>query len=1018
MNKKISKAVAGSLLSAAMLATAVTGVLAPMSAFAGEQLGNGSFDDGTGLPWHTCETAPARQHFEIADGKYTVTADDNFGGNGRWDLQFRHRNLKIEAGHTYKVSGEVTASQECWVYSKIGNYAGTVELWHDLGAGEWQPMKLSAGQTLKFEKTFTADQSMESAEWAFQYATSKGTGDGEGKYGHTDTGLPNGASLTFDNLSLIDTTSNENDADPTEEYGVIRPQSNVRLNQVGYYQALNKKASYVTDAADPLDFDVVDSKTGEVVYSGKTTVKEGDVDSGTPETVQVTIKGINETRTRYKDSGKYVHICDFSKYDKAGTYKLVVKDTVGVSGTQYGVLEGAFDTKINGDKVEWTNWKTNITYTMNESHEFRIDNSIYDGVLRDSFNYYYQNRSGIPIEEKYITSGDKSTLAHSEYGHNPDKAYVQSKWQDLYKGDGSDVEKKYEIEATYGWYDAGDHGKYVVNGGVSVWTLQNAYEMSKKLGTDKKWTDGSVVIPEGDDNIPDALQEAKVELDWFFDMIVDSKDPYYGKDAGMVYHKLHDHKWTGLAIHSWKYEGFENCIRIVKPPTYAATLNMVACAAQASRLWEEFDPAYAAQCLEYAKAGYEAVLNSGDGWKVKEGSWDKDIYFAPLDQAKGGGPYGDTYVYDDMYWAASELFITTGDTKYQTMMETYKNENDSTGTDKAYSLTYNLGGGENKGSLSSFNWGCTSGLGTLSLYLNQDKLSADKAALVNDSIKAAADVYVAEQKKQGMGLPYHGTEFTDGTNIGPDEVVDGYEWGSNSFVINNAIVLAYAYDTTKDIQYMNGAAEALDYIYGRNGNDFSYVSGYGDRTLTYPHHRLWAHGVDPSFPMAPAGILSGGPGSGIQDPYIGGLGLKRGTLAPQKCYVDNAEAWSVNEITINWNAPLVWMSSFMDDVAPNIDPNQPSSDTTDTTDDKDILWGDANVDGEVNISDTVLIMQSISNPTEFKVTEKGIRNGDVVDNGDKLTNMDALAIQMTEAKLISVKDFPTTSDTITALSSK
>ena len=1008
MHKKISKAIAGSLMSAAMLATAMTSVLAPMSASAGQQLGQTDFEDGTGLPWHTCETAPARQHFDIENGKYIVTVDSNYGGNGRWDLQFRHRNLKIVSGHTYEVKLEVTPSENCWLYSKIGDYSGDNELWHNISGSEWQPVQLTAGKTFTLTDTFTASQTIESAEWAFQYATSKGTSDGEGKYGHTDTGVPNGATLTFDNLSLIDKGSTENDADPTNEYGVIRPQTNVRLNQVGYYQNLNKKASYVTDADTPLDFDVVDSKTGEIVYSDKTVCKGPDPDSGTPEETTVHIDGINVDRVRYKDSGANVHICDFSKVNKAGTYKIIVHDTVGVSGTQSGIKVGAYDTTIDGDKVMWTNWKTGIEYVMNESHEFRIDNSIYDGVLKDSFNYYYQNRSGVPVEAAYITSGDKSTLAHSEYGHNPDTAFVQPKWQDLYKGDGSDVDEKYSITATYGWYDAGDHGKYVVNGGVSVWTLQNIYEMSKKLGTDKKWTDGSVVIPEGKDNIPDALQEAKVELDWFFDMIVDAKDPYWGKDAGMVYHKLHDHKWTGLAIHAWKYEGFDGMKRIVKPPTYAATLNMVACAAQASRLWEEYDADYAKKCLEYAEMGYNAVLNSGDGWKVKEGNWETNPYFAPLDQAKGGGPYGDTYVEDDMYWAASELFITTGDAKYQKQMEEYSNPNDSTGTDKAYSLTYNLGGGENKGSLSSFNWGCTSGLGTLSLYLNQDKLSADKAKLANDSIAAAADVYIAEEEKQGMGIPYHGTKFTDNTNIGPDEVVEGYEWGSNSFVINNAIVMAYAYDATKDNKYINGAAEALDYIYGRNGNDFSYVSGYGDRTLTYPHHRLWAHGVDPAFPMAPAGILSGGPGSGMQDPYVGGLGFKRGTLAPQKCFVDNAEAWSVNEITINWNAPLVWMTSFMDDVAPNVDPQGDTKPTQPSSGDEEILWGDANVDGKVEIADATLILQYLTNKDEYKLTDKGMKNADCANNGDGVTALDALAIQKMDAGIYKQSDFPVT----------
>ena len=1012
MHKNISKAIAGSLMSAAMLATAVTGVLAPMSAFAGQQLGQTDFEDGTSLPWHCSETPPAKQSFEVVDGKLEVTIGEvNSAGAGRWDLQLRHRGIKIEAGHTYEISGEVTPDADGWIYCKISDYSGDTELWNKLGGSDWSAAQIKKGETLKFKDTFTASQTISPAEFTFHYAD--GTVGEWGKPG--ETGMPAGSKLVFDNLSLIDTTSDANDPDPTLEYGVVRPQSNVRVNQVGYYENLNKKASYVTDASSPLDFDIVDG-SGKVVYSGKTKDARPDENGGTPSDMQVEIdlgNGKKELRDRYKDSGAYTHIIDFSDFKTPGNYKIVVHDTVGVSGTRSGINEGAYDTKINGDKVEWTNWKTGVTYAMNESHEFTIGSDIYDGLVADSFNYFYQNRSGIPIEEKYITSGDKSELAHSEYGHNPDEAYVQPKWVKQYKGDFADGDKKYSITATGGWYDAGDHGKYVVNGGVSVWTLQNMYELSKKLGTDSKWTDDkTVLVPEGGDNIPDVLQECKVELDWFFDMIVDSKDPYYGKDAGMVYHKLHDHKWTGLAVHAWSYEedGFGGCVRIVKPPTYAASLNLAACAAQASRLWEPYDSAYAAKCLEYAEQAYQAVLNSGDGWKVKEGSWEKDVYFAPLDQAIGGGPYGDTYVEDDMYWAACELYATTGKAEYKTMLESYTNPNDVTGKDKAYGITTNLGGGENKGSFSSFNWGCTSGLGTLSLYLNSDKLDDAGLKKVKDAITSAGDEYIAQMAEEGMGVPYKGTSYTDGNNVG-DEIITGYEWGSNSFVINNAIVMAYAYDASKDAQYINGAVEAMDYIFGRNGNDFSYVSGYGDVTLQWPHHRLWCKGVNEEFPKAPNGILSGGPGAALCDPYVAGLGFKRGTLAPQKCFVDNAEAWSVNEITINWNSPLVWMSSYLEDVVPTVNdtpgPNPTDPNPTDPPS-GDTLWGDANCDGKVTIADSTAILQALGNPDKYGLSTQGAINADVIDNGDGVKTSDALAIQAVDAKLVKQTQFPMT----------
>jgi endoglucanase len=35
--------------------------------------------------------------------------------------------------------------------------------------------------------------------------------------------------------------------------------------------------------------------------------------------------------------------------------------------------------------------------------------------------------------------------------------------------------------------------------------------------------------------------------------------------------------------------------------------------------------------------------------------------------------------------------------------------------------------------------------------------------------------------------------------------------------------------------------------------------------------------------------------------------------APQRCYVDHVDAWSVNEVAINWNAPLAWIAAYLDE---------------------------------------------------------------------------------------------------------
>ncbi|WP_051411557.1 glycoside hydrolase family 2 TIM barrel-domain containing protein [Ruminococcus flavefaciens] len=70
--------------------------------------------------------------------------------------------------------------------------------------------------------------------------------------------------------------------------------------------------------------------------------------------------------------------------------------------------------------------------------------------------------------------------------------------------------------------------------------------------------------------------------------------------------------------------------------------------------------------------------------------------------------------------------------------------------------------------------------------------------------------------------------------------------------------------------------------------------------------------------------------------------------------------------------------------------------------DEDILYGDADCDGEVAMNDIVLIMQSLANPNKFglngtdehHITEQGQRNADVYENGKSgITNNDAMQIQ-------------------------
>ena len=781
------------------------GAVIPLAANAGQQLGQTDFDTGVGLPWHIVESAPGEMDFEIDNGVYNVTIINpggaSKGGEDRWDCQFRHRALKIVSGHQYEVSYEITASNDGKYYTKIGNLDGDVEIWHnqmadngpDFGSS-WDLIPIRKNETQKVKLVFTANQSLDVAEWAFHLG-------GDGQYTNGEC-FPKGTVITFDNMSLVDLTGDENDYPEVQQW----ERAEILTNQIGYFSDRAKKATLLSDDDDPVEFTVTDGSDN--LYTGTSTVFGYD-----------------------EDSDDYVHVLDFS-------------DLKDVDGSVYITAE-------NGA----------------ESREFHISddiNSTYSSMLHDALNYFYQNRSGINIEEQYITSGDKSALARSA-GHTTDNAEIEQVWG--YNGSSGTV------DVTGGWYDAGDHGKYVVNGGFSLWMMQNQYETALKYGYADAYADGTMSIPENNNGNPDLLDEARWEMEWMFKMIVDS-----GEYEGMAYHKAHDEKWTALGI----APADDEMKRIVKPPTTAATLNLAACAAQAYRLWKDIDPDFAEQCLEAAENAYKAAKKHPD-------------MLAPLDESIGGGAYGDTDVDDEFYWAACELFLATGDDSY------YEDAEDS---DFFLKLPVSLGGGESVDTVGSFDWGNTAALGTFSFALNEDSINSKDYKKAIDNILSAADHYIELEENQGYGLPY------GQSTLSYNDKDKGYIWGSNSFVLDNSVVMAYAYLLSGDDSYMDGVLGGVDYILGRNAMDYSYVTGYGTHAIEFPHHRYWANQIDAGFPKAPNGVLSGGPNSGMQDPWVQGSGWKKGEIAPQKCYLDHIEAWSVNECTINWNASLAWVIGF------------------------------------------------------------------------------------------------------------
>jgi endoglucanase len=488
-----------------------------------------------------------------------------------------------------------------------------------------------------------------------------------------------------------------------------------------------------------------------------------------------------------------------------------------------------------------------------QSHPFSIGAATYSMLAKDALSFFYQQRSGTAIVMPFA----REPRWERPVGHLADRSLPSA----------PSPEPAERVDASGGWYDAGDHGKYVVSASITVWTLLDMYERATHRGLGARFADGSLLIPENANGKPDLLDEARWEIELLLRLQMIS-----GPLAGMVHHKLHDVAWTPLGTAPSE----DSLERRVFPPSTAATLDFVAVVAQAARVYRGVDPAFSERCLAAAVRGWNAALAH-------------PALLVPESNSQGGGAYADRDVDDEFYWAACELWVTTHQARYGAKVE------DS-------SLQYTVSARAPGDYPTAFTWQQTAALGTLSLAFAADELSGPRAQ-ARAAIVRAADVFSALRERQGYGLPFAPSRNPK----------NAYPWGSNSFVLNNAIVLALAYDFSNDERYMAGIVSSMDYLLGENPLDQSYITGYGLRPVLHPHHRFFAHALKADRPEPPPGFLAGGPNTGMQDPVA--RAARFAELPPERAYVDDINAYSTNEVAINWNAPLAWVTEFLDERA-------------------------------------------------------------------------------------------------------
>lgn len=234
-----------------------------------------------------------------------------------------------------------------------------------------------------------------------------------------------------------------------------------------------------------------------------------------------------------------------------------------------------------------------------------------------------------------------------------------------------------------------------------------------------------------------------------------------------------------------------------------------------------------AEDLQVAKDLYQFVQSTDPACETVQ-SWN----FYPSES------YGDDYAL-----AASALYVATGDTSYNTVYNTYK-DNSGNGVNQYWVL----------------DWANT---GALACMLQND---TTKLASITNALKSSSKSTL-------------------------DNVFSCLlDWGSCRY--NTAAQFTgLVYDKLSgQTTYKDWATSQMNYILGDNPNKRCYVVGYNENSSRYPHHRAASRSSDDNETKEDhytlVGALVGGPGA-------------NGT------YEDNQANYHYNEVALDYNAGLV-----------------------------------------------------------------------------------------------------------------
>ena len=402
------------------------------------------------------------------------------------------------------------------------------------------------------------------------------------------------------------------------------------------------------------------------------------------------------------------------------------------------------------------------------------------------------------------------------------------------------------ISSPGGWYDAGDYNKYIVNSGFTMGVWLMAYELNKAYFDTLRLN-----IPESSiAYLPDMLAEAMYNFRWMLTM--------QDTDGG-VYHKLTEPDFESFIAP-------DQCRkpRYVVMKTTAATLDFAASMAMAARVYAPFDSAFTQQATEAAKRAYAWALEHPDVY------YDQDAMNAQFKPEITTGAYPDTCVADEFYWAKTELYLLTKEPEY--------NENPHP------TFVYKPAAWGNVAELADIEW----------------MMHPDEGGHFSIVREAQLLTYLKKDLKDAETISVHRCPYGNCEN--------DFFWGCNSEgCCWRGVECLYAYRLTGDEQYRINAERCLNYILGQNATGYCYVTGFGSRPTSHPHHRLSytnPHGTIPGF-------LAGGPNPAQQDRITDGVKYPKNVPADES-YLDYRPSYASNEVTINWNVTLFALTAGID----------------------------------------------------------------------------------------------------------